>query len=605
MVQMRTIIHNTIILIIFILIIAPVLVKAYIYPPASQNPNVWYHFDSWDFEASGDIIIYFHDHGTSPENKGIWHYGSGSDLVEGYYNSEESNEAKGIKITGDDYMEIELSDDLTNTDNLTIEFYVYLSPDFDGALICTSGSQLFSLRHSNSKLKLYVIDTINSASTTIETSQIPSGRWYYVAFSINSKEDKAKIYLNGKKVAEGEIPSSWGIDVDIIKIGGSTYNGYFVMDEFRYYNYTLSDVEIKKHAELIRVKVYDEKDGSEIVNITASISGHKTYDLTYDQSLNVSIIFTPSDFVFGNYILSVKDDEENYHPRSIFVNLSDLYKLVREVDVYLVNKSDETILQIFKLEDFYNQFQEPRLVLKKFIGEELEKVVDIPFDFNKQVKEYLLWNSRYQLSIVDDIKGIELTLGWFTPDPDGLVEIIPNLNELPKLTHDITVEFKSDKITGSIIVNYNCSEEISKAEFYVNCTDGTTAYYSYSTEKTGSFIFNGNNSTSYVVHFIVWSNGKIIYERSWYLGWGGKEILRILPESYPDWVYTVISVGMVIMMLLLFGSFNATAGCALATALAAILWWFGWLNVNEIVLALMGLISASAVIYHHRRRVAV
>jgi len=242
------------------------------------------------------------------------------------------------------------------------------------------------------------------------------------------------------------------------------------------------------------------------------------------------------------------------------------------------------------------------LILKQFVGGELVTVLDKFFDFNKEVKDYLLWGSQYQLSVIDDEKGIELTLGWFTPDPDGVVEITPNLQQLPKLTHDITVEFESDKNSGNIILNYNCSEEIGKVEFYVNYTNGTTAFYSYSTEKAGSFIFTGNNSTSYIVQFIVWRDGKRIFEKSWYLGWGGREFWKIFPEEYPDWVYTVISVGMIIMFLLLFGSYRIDIGCALAVALAGILWWIGWLKVNEIVMALMALIAGSAVIVGQRVR---
>lgn len=570
-------------------------------PVPSQHPNVWYHFDTVSTLGSN---VYFPDSGTSPNNMGIIYFGSGSCLVTGLYASSEGSDPKGFKIVGTDYVEIVDSDDLSNTNQLTIEFYVYLSDDFDGWIAENYNINYFYiLSYEGGKFNLALWDVVNSEFVTLRSPQLPAGRWYYVAFTIDSVNDIAKLYVNGKKVDGRTIPTNWVIEDGVThKIGSDldSQTGYFIVDEYRLYNYTLSEEEILKHTELLRVSGYDEKTGDDITaNLEVILSGTATYNFQYDSDLNKFLLFGQSGFEFGYYWLTAKND--SYYERTFTVHLDDALK---QVDVYLVNKSDEVIFQVFKLNDFYNQFTKPRLVLGKYVNGKLVTVLDKLFDFNDQAQDYLLWGSQYQLSVVDDEKGIQLTVGWFSPDPDGVVEITPNLYAIPEIREDVTVEFSADKNTGIITLNYNCSSEITKAEFYVNLTNGSNVFYSYSTEKSGSFTFNANNSTSYEVHFIVWNGTVKIYERSWYVGWGGKEELFILPSTFPRWTYTIISVGMIILMLLLFGSYNATVGTGLAFGLSLLLWWFGWLDVNEIVLGLMGLIAGASVIYHHRRRMA-
>ena len=140
---------------------------------------------------------------------------------------------------------------------------------------------------------------------------------------------------------------------------------------------------------MLRVSGYDEKTGDDITaNLEVILSGNATYNLQYDSVLNKFLLFAQPSFEFGYYWLTAKND--NYYERTFTVHFPDYLSLLKQVNVYLVNKSDEVIFQVFKLNDFYNQFEKPRIVLSKYVNGKLVTVLDKLFDFNDQAQDYLL-----------------------------------------------------------------------------------------------------------------------------------------------------------------------------------------------------------------------
>jgi len=313
-------------------------------PVPSQKPNVWYHFDTISYLEGVGFL--YPDSGTSPNNMGVIHNGHDLNIVTSLYASSEGSDPKGAKIGGEAYVEINNSVDLTNTDKLTIEFYVYLSENFDGWIAENyNGYHFYVLSYEGGKFNLELVDVVNSESATLRSPQLPAERWYYVAFTIDCVNDTAKLYVNGQKVDEKIIPTNWVIEDGVThKIGSDldSQTGYFIIDEYRYYNFTLSDDEILRHTELLRVSGYDEKTGDDITaNLEVILSGNATYNLQYDSVLNKFLLFAQPSFEFGYYWLTAKND--NYFERTITVHFPDYLSLLKQVNVYLVNKSDEVI----------------------------------------------------------------------------------------------------------------------------------------------------------------------------------------------------------------------------------------------------------------------
>lgn len=86
-----------------------------------------------------------------------------------------------------------------------------------------------------------------------------------------------------------------------------------------------------------------------------------------------------------------------------------------------------------------------------------------------------------------------------------------------------------------------------------------------------------------------------------YFGKENSSILFPIFGKKRSWIYNLVAVGIVIVTLLLFGEYRTDVGCVLAVAMAAMLWYWGWLQVSPLVIAACAIVAGAAVVTVTRR----
>ena len=115
----------------------------------------------------------------------------------------------------------------------------------------------------------------------------------------------------------------------------------------------------------------------------------------------------------------------------------------------------------------------------------------------------------------------------------------------------------------------------------------------------------GNTTKNYRVTFIAKAtNGKKI-EITKFVSWSGDGVqpirLHILPESAPGWLYNMISIAIIVITLLIFGQYRMEVGCVMSAMMAGLTWYWGWFQVNGIIVAVVCIIAVAAVMQRTRR----
>ena len=417
-----------------------------------------------------------------------------------------------------------------------------------------------------------------------------------------------KVWVDNKVIATTKKPlevSSWAAKVIIghSSLGNSAIS---TVDDVRIWNVPLTDDEVKQMFEAIRIRIYDEINSTKISANVTVFSNTNQIQLIFDNITKDYIQFYANVSRYGVYF--VKTSANDYYSRERIANLScsNTACNLAELNVFLPPKSANVILEVFTVKDYTGKFPalNTTLTLKKFINGTLETISEKYIDFNSQTQAYLILSDYYQLYVSNGNE--ERNLGWFIPDPDGHMDVIIAQVSISNITNNwINYGLTADNSTGMISLTYSSSKNIEIAKFWVNFTNGSNAYYAEMTSNSGSFTYAGDVNNSYIVHFYAKASDGSEFEIIRYVGYNaGIQPIRfpLFPAGYPDWLYNLVAAGIIIIVVLLFSELRADIACVLGASTAALLWYWGWLKVQGIVIAVAMLIAGGAVIYYSRRR---
>lgn len=150
---------------------------------------------------------------------------------------------------------VQLSPTLANQQEITVATWVYWNGGANWQRIFDFGNDqdeyMFLTPKSASNRMVFSIKNGTDSSQSLETDALPSGKWVHIALTLGASG--AKIYQDGQLVAELNSINISPLDFKPVLnyIGRSQYpdpllNGR--IDDFRVYNYTLSDSEIEELA---------------------------------------------------------------------------------------------------------------------------------------------------------------------------------------------------------------------------------------------------------------------------------------------------------------------------------------------------------------------
>ena len=429
-------------------------------------------------------------------------------------------------------------------------------------------------------------------------------------------------------VPEGTVTSNTTFEFNTSYLGTVySYRPVVYVNGQQYSNYKVSDYEISG-VKYITVHVLDVPTGSVSIaihtiftsaNITVyvydeltktELRNHSILNITLlDPNFNVLKTAQLNTSISGNTTISVV--YEGY----AYLRVKDANGITRQIWVYVPFANTTTayvyfptsnaILIQFNIQDNTGLFKNGDIIIKKYVDREILVEIDrqkITADY--VTYHYLIANEPYQVYVTN---GQEVrSIGHFSSPVSKTTTLTIGTLTIQPLTYEITYDIAYDAPNGTVVLEYSSGEPASIVKFWVNTTNGTNLYYAESTEQAGSFVYLGKANETYVIHFYVkTANGKE-FEITRVVSVGGVQPIRfpLFPAGWPEWLYNLVAVGIIVVVVLLFGEVRADIACVLGAAMAAVLWYWGWLRVTGVVIAVAMIIAAAAVI-HRSRRVGV
>jgi len=436
------------------------------------------------------------------------------------------------------------------------------------------------------------------------SSAILTPGWHMFVGVYSVPNSRFEVWVDTNKFSSSFIPTNPITDADsVTRLQGKRSGQQIIIDEVRIYNRVLNDSEIKAMYEALRIKIKDETTAQPINNANVTIFNSNTsISVPVDSVTHDAVLFhaNMSSYGYSQYFVSVSAD--NYYERKLITNIND--GQLTEMNAYLPPTSSTVVLDVFNLVDYSGSFNNATLQIKKPIGGSLETIFENYFDFNHEAQAYLILSDYYQIYISNNVET--RNLGWFQPDPDGQVTIqLTKIDIRNFYSPWISINFDANETTGLITLEYNTTNvTVTKAQYWVNLTNGTNMYYAEMNASAGTFTYSADLNTTYLVRFRVETAEGKVYDPFWYVYWGNvTQKVPFLPSDLPWWASAVIVVGIIIVYLLAFGNFRADASTALAAILVGLFWWLGWLKTNYIVIVIVGIIAVAAIVTYQRKEV--
>jgi hypothetical protein len=360
-------------------------------------------------------------------------------------------------------------------------------------------------------------------------------------------------------------------------------------------SYTYSDSFNVIESEL-NIYVYDEKTGEQILPESVVVYNENlSREATIAETTKVASLGYEG-LESAKYIVSV--DADTYYQRNSIVNV-DITSLT-ELNVYLPSENETVIFDKFILSDNTNTYEESNCVLRldKPLPNGTDTVYSTYFDFDGTASTYLIAADQYLLYIETPDKTINY--GWLTPDSDGEINI--NLQDITynKYYNDwLDYAFISDNETQTISLEYDSEYPVNDVLFTVQSKD-EELYNSSMDTDTGSFTFVTGADGEYIASVEIDTPDET-FNRDWVVTFGNPDQVQFFPDSYPDWLKSVIVLCIIIAFALALSAYRAD----LAAVSTALIYGAGvyndWVPGNEYTVSIIAIIAVGALIKFQRK----
>ena len=348
------------------------------------------------------------------------------------------------------------------------------------------------------------------------------------------------------------------------------------------------------------IYVYAETTGEPVLPSDVTVYNEEvSRSATINGSTNISTL-DYGYFTTDKYIVRVSAD--GYYTRRS-ITLIDI-ETISSLNVYLPDVNETVIFDQFILTDNTLLYDLSNCIIKldKPLPNGTDTVFSSYFDFDGVASTYLIATDQYILYI--ETPDSVISYGWLTPDADGQIEIV-----ITDPIEDLLDDWLSYSLTksdaGSISLTYESEVEIGTAVFYLNSTGGATVYTASISADSGSFTYAADVNESYWLSFTVDNVDGDVKTVTQLIFWNEEGVqpvrMPLLPDGAPDWFYNLLSVGTVIIVILLFSQIRADAACVIGAAFSGLFWYWGWMKVSGIVIAVAALIAIAAIMYKSRR----
>jgi hypothetical protein len=271
-----------------------------------------------------------------------------------------------------------------------------------------------------------------------------------------------------------------------------------------------------------------------------------------------------------------------------------------ELNVYLPSENKTTIFTKLSLTDSTNTYDESDCILRldKPLPDGTDTVYSSYFDFNGIASTYLIAADQYILYIETPDKTINY--GWLTPDSDGEINI--NLQDIQynKYYDDwLVYSFNSDNETQTISLDYESAYSVNNVLFTVRSNEEEVYNSSIDTD-TGSFTFNTGEEGEYIASVEIDTLDEN-FTRDWVVTFGEPDKVQFFPDSYPEWLTSIIILCIIIVSALALSAYRADLAAVSTALIYAAGVYNDWVPGNEYTVSVIAIIAVGALIKFQRK----
>jgi len=360
-------------------------------------------------------------------------------------------------------------------------------------------------------------------------------------------------------------------------------------------SYTYSDSFIVIESEL-NIYVYDEKTGAQILPSSVVVYNENlSREATITEATKIASL-SYDGLETAKYIVSV--DADSYYQRNSIVNV-DVTSLT-ELNVYLPSENETVIFDKFILSDNTNTYEESDCILRldKPLPNGTDTVFSTYFDFDGVTSTYLIAADQYLLYIETPDRTINY--GWLTPDSDGEINI--NLQDIQynKYYDDwLVYSFNSDNETQTISLDYESAYSVNNVLFTVRSNEEEVYNSSIDTD-TGSFTFNTGEEGEYIASVEIDTLDEN-FTRDWVVTFGEPDKVQFFPDSYPEWLTSIIILCIIIVSALALSAYRADLAAVSTALIYAAGVYNDWVPGNEYTVSVIAIIAVGALIKFQRK----
>jgi hypothetical protein len=293
--------------------------------------------------------------------------------------------------------------------------------------------------------------------------------------------------------------------------------------------------------------------------------------------------------------LLVTASAEGYHHRKTIIT-----NLFNEQTIYLIDGSANVIYNTFELNRQSLEYKPSEYILRinKPMNGSVDTVFCSYFDFDAKCGAYLIADDVYQL-VIEDPEGTQINYGWVYPDPDGTIVITLTEMEYTEFYNGwLKYNFTVDRTVDSVTFNYESTEDVILASMVVTA-DGEELYNATSTNDDD--IFNYVSTENAITTTITVQTAVETFTAVHYTVFQ-EDLLKIYPDSYPQWLRLIITVVMSISLMLGFGSWRSDVAAALGVGWFSFCAYHDAIDVNPLSISIMIIAALGAIMKHNRRQ---
>ncbi|WP_245526158.1 LamG domain-containing protein [Archaeoglobus profundus] len=502
----------------------------------------------------------------------------------------------GLEFDGeDDYVEIPNSESLQENETFTIALWVKITEVKDWGRFAQYGGGgegwAFSEWSTNQMPIFEWYGTEGGHYYLHDPYKLDLNKWYFLTVVYDYPNNSVKLYANGELIASRDCPEPVVIPTDSLRIGCKGVEFFAgIIDEVRIYNRALSDEEIKAMYEALRVKFYDESTGEKITANATIFNANHSISPQVDSITKEAVLFHADVPQYGLYTIRVAKD--GYYTR-YYVTELEKEKLV-EKSVAILSQNEPSVLLTFKLNDIYNLYDNPILIITKVINNGKYEIFSDTFDVESKASVVLQFNGKYFISVWDPANAVERSFGEITAveSTTKVINVFPNAISDTPLNVTYSIQDAGDKI----VVNYNDTEyKTQKIVVRIYNQSGSLVYEDSSTANDYALAFVKPDSSKYYTVVLNITRDNVTFERRQIVGNVTgllQDVLNLLPGEEvtgysQDFIMTLISFGGLICLAGLFSKRNSRTGALAFAICAGLVWIFGWLPVSSAVIALI------------------